>query len=119
MKFKAPADFARSGSDAGLPERAAERGLSTFFATRPSPCFWWPFMRRTRRPTSGAKFGGLVEPQIGSDKRGGGVPELSLWDADGTGLGIDHRLLAFDQALERLEAWTRARRKPSRYHCPP
>jgi RNA polymerase sigma factor (TIGR02999 family) len=39
-----------------------------------------------------------------SDKRGGGMTKLSLWDSDSAGVGIDHRLLALDEALERLEA---------------
>ena len=39
-----------------------------------------------------------------SEKRGGGVVKLSLWESDGGGVGIDERLLAVDQALARLEA---------------
>lgn len=42
--------------------------------------------------------------RLSSDKRGGGVAKLSLWDSDGPGVAIDDRLLALDQALERLEA---------------
>jgi RNA polymerase sigma-70 factor (ECF subfamily) len=42
--------------------------------------------------------------RLHSDKRGGDMTKLSLWDSDGVGMGIDHRLLALDQALERLEA---------------
>lgn len=39
-----------------------------------------------------------------SDKRGGSVTLLALRDSDAATVGIDHRLLALDQALERLEA---------------
>lgn len=39
-----------------------------------------------------------------SEKRGGGVTKLSLWDSDGPAVPLDDRLLALDQALERLEA---------------
>jgi RNA polymerase sigma factor (TIGR02999 family) len=42
--------------------------------------------------------------RLNSDKRGGGVTKLSLWDSDGPAAAIDHRLLALDQALDRLEA---------------
>jgi RNA polymerase sigma factor (TIGR02999 family) len=42
--------------------------------------------------------------RLKSEKRGGGVTTLPLWDSDGAALAIDERLLALDQALERLEA---------------
>jgi RNA polymerase sigma factor (TIGR02999 family) len=42
--------------------------------------------------------------RLNSDKRGGGVTKLSLWDSDGAAVPIDDRLLAVDQALERVEA---------------
>jgi RNA polymerase sigma factor (TIGR02999 family) len=42
--------------------------------------------------------------RLNSDKRGGGVVKLSLWDSDGEAVALDDRLLALDQALERLEA---------------
>ena len=38
-----------------------------------------------------------------SDKRGGGIVKLSLWDEDGGGVSPDERLLAVDEALTRLE----------------
>jgi RNA polymerase sigma factor (TIGR02999 family) len=42
--------------------------------------------------------------RLKSEKRGGGVTKLSLWESDGAALAIDDRLLALDEALERLEA---------------
>ena len=39
-----------------------------------------------------------------SEKRGGGIVKLSLWDSDGGECGLDERLLAVDEALVRLEA---------------
>ena len=42
--------------------------------------------------------------QRNSEKRGGGVVKLSLWESDGGGMCIDERLLAVDEALARLEA---------------
>lgn len=42
--------------------------------------------------------------RVHSEKRGGGILKLSLWDSNGAALGIDDRLLAVDEALGRLEA---------------
>ncbi len=39
-----------------------------------------------------------------SHKRGGSMTLLALWNSDAATVGIDHRLLALDEALERLEA---------------
>lgn len=39
-----------------------------------------------------------------SEKRGGEVVKLSLWESDGPAVGVDERLLAVDQALARLES---------------
>ncbi len=39
-----------------------------------------------------------------SDKRGGRMTPLSLWDSDASTIGVDDRLLALDEALGRLEA---------------
>jgi RNA polymerase sigma-70 factor, ECF subfamily len=41
--------------------------------------------------------------RVQSEKRGGDVVKLSLWDSDGPAIGIDERVLAVDQALGRLE----------------
>jgi RNA polymerase sigma factor (TIGR02999 family) len=41
--------------------------------------------------------------RVQSEKRGGGIVKLSLWDSDGPAIGIDERVLAVDQALGRLE----------------
>ena len=41
--------------------------------------------------------------RVHSEKRGGGVVRLSLWESDGGALSLDERLLAVDQALARLE----------------
>jgi RNA polymerase sigma-70 factor (ECF subfamily) len=41
--------------------------------------------------------------RVHSEKRGGDVVKLSLWDSDGPSIGIDERVLALDQALGRLE----------------
>jgi RNA polymerase sigma factor (TIGR02999 family) len=38
-----------------------------------------------------------------SEKRGGGIVKLSLWESDVGTLGLDERLLALDEALARLE----------------
>jgi RNA polymerase sigma factor (TIGR02999 family) len=38
-----------------------------------------------------------------SEKRGGGIVKLSLLESDVGALGLDHRLLALDEALARLE----------------
>lgn len=38
-----------------------------------------------------------------SEKRGGGVPILSILDSDASSINIDDRLLAVDQALANLE----------------
>jgi RNA polymerase sigma-70 factor, ECF subfamily len=38
-----------------------------------------------------------------SEKRGGSLTKVSLWDVDGPAVPLDDRLLALDQALERLE----------------
>ena len=38
-----------------------------------------------------------------SEKRGGGIVKLSLWESDGAGIGVDERFLALDEALVRLE----------------
>lgn len=42
--------------------------------------------------------------RVRSEKRGGGAVKLSLWDSDGPAIGMDERVLAVDQALERLES---------------
>ena len=42
--------------------------------------------------------------RVHSDKRGGNVVKLSLWESDGTAVALDERILAVDQALTRLEA---------------
>ncbi len=42
--------------------------------------------------------------RVHSEKRGGGVVKLSLWESDGCALRLDERLLAVDEALVRLEA---------------
>lgn len=42
--------------------------------------------------------------RVNSEKRGGDVVKVSLWESDGVGVAVDGRLLAVDQALERLEA---------------
>ena len=39
-----------------------------------------------------------------SDKRGGGIVKVSLWESDAGTLGLDERLLALDEALARLES---------------
>jgi RNA polymerase sigma factor (TIGR02999 family) len=39
-----------------------------------------------------------------SEKRGGGAVKVSLWESDAGAVGLDERLLAVDEALERLEA---------------
>ena len=41
--------------------------------------------------------------RVHSEKRGGDVVKLSLWDSDGPAIGIDERVLVVDQALGRLE----------------
>jgi RNA polymerase sigma-70 factor (ECF subfamily) len=38
-----------------------------------------------------------------SEKRGGGIVKLSLWESDGSAVGVDERLLALEEALVRLE----------------
>src|SRR5262245_34908887 len=38
-----------------------------------------------------------------SEKRGGGIVKLSLWESDVGTLGLDERLVALDEALARLE----------------
>jgi len=42
--------------------------------------------------------------RLHSEKRGGGIPNLSIWESDGPAIGIDERVLAMDQALARLES---------------
>jgi RNA polymerase sigma factor (TIGR02999 family) len=42
--------------------------------------------------------------RVHSDKRGGKVVKLSLWESDGAVVTLDERILAVDQALIRLEA---------------
>jgi RNA polymerase sigma factor (TIGR02999 family) len=42
--------------------------------------------------------------RVSSEKRGGDVVKLPLWDSDAGSLSLDERLLAVDQALVRLEA---------------
>ena len=42
--------------------------------------------------------------RVHSEKRGGDVVKLSLWDLDGPSIGIDERVLVVDQALGRLES---------------
>lgn len=42
--------------------------------------------------------------RVNSHKRGGDVVKLSLLESDGAGVALDERLLAVDQALERLDA---------------
>jgi RNA polymerase sigma factor (TIGR02999 family) len=39
-----------------------------------------------------------------SQKRGGGIVKLSLWESDAPAVGLDERLLSLDEALARLEA---------------
>jgi RNA polymerase sigma-70 factor, ECF subfamily len=39
-----------------------------------------------------------------SEKRGGGILKLSLWESDGTVVEVNERLLAVDEALARLES---------------
>lgn len=39
-----------------------------------------------------------------SEKRGGGVLKLSLWESDGPAVDLDNRVLAVDEALARLES---------------
>ncbi len=38
-----------------------------------------------------------------SEKRGGGIAKLSLWESDAAVVGLDERLLTLDEALARLE----------------
>lgn len=42
--------------------------------------------------------------RVHSEKRGGDVVKLSLWDSDGPAIGMDERVLVVDQALGRLES---------------
>lgn len=42
--------------------------------------------------------------RVQSEKRGGGVVKAPLWDSDGPAICVDERVLAVDQALDRLEA---------------
>jgi len=42
--------------------------------------------------------------RVHSEKRGGDVVKLSLWDADGPAIGIDERVLAVNEALVKLES---------------
>ena len=42
--------------------------------------------------------------RVHSEKRGGGIIKLSLWESDGEAFGPDERLLAVNEALVRLEA---------------
>src|SRR4051794_35720587 len=42
--------------------------------------------------------------RVHSDKRGGNVVKLSLWESDGAAVTLDERILAVDQALTRLES---------------
>ena len=42
--------------------------------------------------------------RVQSEKRGGGVVKAPLWDSDGPAICVDDRVLAVDQALDRLEA---------------
>lgn len=42
--------------------------------------------------------------RVHSEKRGGAVVKLPLWDSDGPAIGIDERVLVVDQALGRLES---------------
>jgi len=42
--------------------------------------------------------------RVQSEKRGGGVIKAPLWDSDGPAICVDERVLAVDQALDRLEA---------------
>ena len=42
--------------------------------------------------------------RVRSEKRGGHVIKLSLWDSDSPSICIDERVLAVDQALGRLES---------------
>ena len=39
-----------------------------------------------------------------SEKRGGDVVKLSLWESDGHAIGLDERVLAVNEALSRLES---------------
>ena len=39
-----------------------------------------------------------------SEKRGGEIVKVSLWESDAGTLGVDERLLALDEALARLES---------------
>ena len=41
--------------------------------------------------------------RVHSEKRGGGVVKLSLWESDGSALSLDEPLLAVDEALIHLE----------------
>src|SRR5262245_55318766 len=42
--------------------------------------------------------------RVHSEKRGGGIVKLALWESDGAGIEMDERFLAVDQALARLES---------------
>ena len=39
-----------------------------------------------------------------SEKRGGSIVKLSLWESDSGAVALDERLLAIDEALTRLES---------------
>jgi RNA polymerase sigma factor (TIGR02999 family) len=41
--------------------------------------------------------------RLQSEKRGGGVVKLSLWESDGAVIELDLRVLAVEEALARLE----------------
>jgi RNA polymerase sigma-70 factor, ECF subfamily len=42
--------------------------------------------------------------RVHSEKRGGGVVKLSLWESDSPAIGMDERVLAVNEALTRLES---------------
>ena len=42
--------------------------------------------------------------RVHSEKRGGGVLKLSLWESDGPVIDVDERILAVNEALNRLES---------------
>ena len=41
--------------------------------------------------------------RVHSEKRGGGIVKLSLWECDDAGIAVDDRLVTLDEALTRLQ----------------